>query len=634
MKKRKIWIILIVALLVAAGGGYAAYANLGASAVEVTEEPQVQTATVRRGSLIVTADGAGTLTPAEEMEVGFLTAGVLVEVLVEPGDQVQAGDVLARLDDTDARKAVADAELQVAQAEATLAQQQDTTAAEQAVALSEIQVAQAEATLAEQQDTTAAKEAVAQAEIQVAQAEASLASAQLNLEELLTWTPDESSVELAQANLAAAYADYDKVAALTEHTDDQLTQARINLENAQNQLTYAQAAYDQAWDPGRDWELLYTEPTYTIGPGGEKVPSGASKAQELENERESTRRQVESAQLNLEAAQAAYNLAVAEVENDTALKNAWSKVVSAQATLEEAQTGPSESDVEAARLQVQQAELALTQAKLNLEAAQLDLENRDTTQAELSLAQAQLNLAADRLALETWDTTQAELSLAQAQLNLEAAQRQLEETTLIAPVSGTVMAVQAQVGESVGASPIVTLADVEEPQVLFWVEESDLMSVAPGNAVNIVFEALPDYTFPGEIVSVDPALVTVDGTPAVQSWASIDLSAYPVSLLCDMNAEVEIVAGEARNALLVPVQALRELGPDQYAVFVVQSDGELELRPVGVGLKDFVNAEILSGLKAGDVVSTGTAASSDTSTESSTDGEQPPPGIMRFLGGG
>ena len=50
-----------------------------------------------------------------------------------------------------------------------------------------------------------------------------------------------------------------------------------------------------------------------------------------------------------------------------------------------------------------------------------------------------------------------------------------------------------------------------------------------------------------------------------------------------MNVEVEIVAGEALNALLVPVQALRQMG-EQYAVFVVGANGELEMRIVEVGL--------------------------------------------------
>jgi len=59
--------------------------------------------------------------------------------------------------------------------------------------------------------------------------------------------------------------------------------------------------------------------------------------------------------------------------------------------------------------------------------------------------------------------------------------------------------------------------------------------------------------------------------------------------------------------LLVPVEALREMSPGQYAVFVVGPDGELEMHSVVVGLMDFTNAEILDGLELGDVVSVGEA---------------------------
>ncbi len=102
-----------------------------------------------------------------------------------------------------------------------------------------------------------------------------------------------------------------------------------------------------------------------------------------------------------------------------------------------------------------------------------------------------------------------------------------------------------------------------------------------------------------------------------------------------MNAEVEVVAGEAHNAVLVPIQAIRELTPGQFAVFVVLPNGDLEMRVVEVGLRDFVNAEILSGLDTGDVVSTGTETSSETPSEVPAGGQQPPAGggFMRFLGG-
>ena len=71
-----------------------------------------------------------------------------------------------------------------------------------------------------------------------------------------------------------------------------------------------------------------------------------------------------------------------------------------------------------------------------------------------------------------------------------------------------------------------------------------------------------------------------------------------------MNAAVDIVGGRAENAILIPVEALRELGPGEFAVFVLQ-DGEPRLRPVEVGIMDFTFAEIISGLEAGETVTTG-----------------------------
>jgi hypothetical protein len=54
-----------------------------------------------------------------------------------------------------------------------------------------------------------------------------------------------------------------------------------------------------------------------------------------------------------------------------------------------------------------------------------------------------------------------------------------------------------------------------------------------------------------------------------------------------MIAEIEVIAGEAQDAVLVPLQSLREMGPDQYSVFVVGAGGELEMRIVeGLWLVD------------------------------------------------
>jgi multidrug efflux pump subunit AcrA (membrane-fusion protein) len=146
---------------------------------------------------------------------------------------------------------------------------------------------------------------------------------------------------------------------------------------------------------------------------------------------------------------------------------------------------------------------------------------------------------------------------------------------------------------------------MQEPLLQFWLEESDFGNVAVDDQVNVVFEALPDYTFTGTVVRVDPVLVTVSGTTAVQSQARLNLGDQDVKLLSGMTADVEVVSAETRNALLVPVEALRENAGDGYTVVVVQADGTLEERTVEVGLQDAVNAEILSGLELGETVRIG-----------------------------
>ena len=69
-------------------------------------------------------------------------------------------------------------------------------------------------------------------------------------------------------------------------------------------------------------------------------------------------------------------------------------------------------------------------------------------------------------------------------------------------------------------------------------------------------------------------------------------------------ASVDVIGGQADNAVLVPVEALHEIGEEQYTIFVMES-GRLRLHVVEVGLQDLTKAEIISGLSAGDIVTTG-----------------------------
>ena len=426
MKKRRSnkrgWVLGLVALLAVGAGGYLYYTQT-AQAAQAPAAPALQTAKVRTGDLRITATGAGTLTPAAEIDLAFRTGGTLTDLPVKVGDTVKAGAVLARLDE-------------------------------------------------------------AAAKLQVAQAELNVQGAQAKLDDLTTGTT-------------------------TTIDPNRLTAVSVAVKQATDTLADAQANYNAVFDVGRDWEL------------------GAAKlVDKLLAERDAAARALAKAQDALTVARAQYSLTSSSLT----------------------------TDLSADQSTVAQAQLSLEQAKLSLETARLTLSN----------------------------------------------------TVLIAPMAGTVTAVKADVGEAVSASPIVTLSDLDQSLLRLVVEENDASKIAIERPISAVFDAAPEVTFNGTIVRVDPLLVSVDGSPAVQAWATLNTADSPINLISGMSAEVEIIAGEAKNALLVPAQALRELAAGSYAVFVVQPDGQLKLTPVTIGLRDFANVQILTGLKAGDVVSTGT----------------------------
>ena len=84
----------------------------------------------------------------------------------------------------------------------------------------------------------------------------------------------------------------------------------------------------------------------------------------------------------------------------------------------------------------------------------------------------------------------------------------------------------------------------------------------------------------------------------------LDSTASPFNLPLGTTASVDVIASQTLNAVLVPVEALRQTSPGNYAVFIMVN-GKPQLRIVTVGIQDLVSAEILSGLQPGDIVSTG-----------------------------
>lgn len=273
-----------------------------------------------------------------------------------------------------------------------------------------------------------------------------------------------------------------------------------------------------------------------------------------------------------------------------------------------------------------QALAALAQARINVSNAKANLDyyqndpdplDSDTIRANLDLAKAQLGEAKQALSIvQSGDIKELEKSLVASDgtslsklkleyLAYESARIALDNTRLIAPFDGVVVNLDIVPGQSVSTNPVLTLASMDDLRVKFYMDETDLAGLSIDNRTLYTFNAYPETTLEGKVTLIERALQIIDGSPAVVVWGTLP-EQPSFDILVGMTVDVEIIAGEAHNTLIIPIQALRELAPGSYAVFIVSADGSLTLTPVTTGLRDFANAEVLSGLKAGDVISTGT----------------------------
>ena len=263
-----------------------------------------------------------------------------------------------------------------------------------------------------------------------------------------------------------------------------------------------------------------------------------------------------------------------------------------------------------AQLSANQAELA--QAQRDLATAQAAPSLADLAKAQAQLAEAQSSWERLKDGPDPFALQQAKTQLAEAEAKLALVQQDQLILDLRAPYDGTILAVNANPGDRVKDLAVVTLADLSQRVVQVGVDETDLPSVQIGLQVQVIFDGLPDKTFSGQVVQIDPSLQRFGNSNAALILVRLDTPDSSTSMRLPlgmnvplgMNASVDILVGRRTNAVLVPVDALHQLAQGGSVVYVIQNN-QLEQRPVTVGLTDLTMAEITSGLQAGEVVATG-----------------------------
>lgn len=196
-------------------------------------------------------------------------------------------------------------------------------------------------------------------------------------------------------------------------------------------------------------------------------------------------------------------------------------------------------------------------------------------------------------------------AMRRAQKAVEDALQDLEAATLTAPRGGTVTAIYAEESQKVGNETLMTIVELSPPTLEAFFDESDWQSVQEGYPAEVVFDALPEKTFAGEVTHVDPELAKEGNTAVVRVLVTLETADTGWNdLPLGSAASVDVIGGRAEDAVLVPVEAVREISEGEYAVFKVVN-GTPRMQMVEVGLQDLIFAEIISGLEKGDVVTTG-----------------------------
>ena len=240
------------------------------------------------------------------------------------------------------------------------------------------------------------------------------------------------------------------------------------------------------------------------------------------------------------------------------------------------------------------------------------------TEADITEARAAVIAAEETLQEANWlyaalsggdvpdDATGSGLiELEQALLDLNAAQADLDGTKLVAPISGTVMAVDTRLGDTVSSgTTLITVADLSQPLLEVYLDESDWSNVVVGHPAEVTFDIQPDAIYTGTVTQVDPGLYTENESSVVRALVQLDETQQAFNLPLGTAATVDVIGGQAQAAILVPIEALQETSPGKYAVYQLE-DNEPKLRQVEVGIQDALYAEIKSGLEVGDIVVTG-----------------------------
>jgi HlyD family secretion protein len=300
-----------------------------------------------------------------------------------------------------------------------------------------------------------------------------------------------------------------------------------------------------------------------------------------------------------------------DAEARTNAAKAIAELKGAQADINAVQSGGTREEVLTTDAQLVKARADRDNAHRNFEALErlqksgaASMGEVKEAEAQFDTAQANVNLLEQKLKdrYSKPEVAHVEAQRSEAQAAYSAATDILKRSNVRAPFDGVVYSVPVRAGNYVNPGDLLLQeADLGQVRVRAFVDEPDVGRLAPGQRIEVTWDALPGRIWQGQLLSV-PATVRLLGSRNVGEITT-NLVNTDFKLLPNTNVTVQIITAEHNNVLVVPREALRMDDSLPYVYRIV--DDELRRQPVRTSIVNLTQAEVTLGLSDNQTVALG-----------------------------
>jgi HlyD family secretion protein len=250
---------------------------------------------------------------------------------------------------------------------------------------------------------------------------------------------------------------------------------------------------------------------------------------------------------------------------------------------------------------------ALSRAQQNYDNAVTRLNNLKGTASETDLAIAEANLEVAQASLEDAQEKYDDLvsgptqeDIQRLETRIAAIEATLKLPQIEAPFNGTITRVDTKVGDQVNpGTPAFRVDDLSHLLVDVGISEVDINRVSLGQEATLQFDGIPDQTYSGVVVEVDPVGSVNQGI--VEFQVAIEITNPDEAVKPSMTAAVNIVVNQLQDVLMIPNRAVRVLNGDR--VVYILANGQLTPVNITLGVSSDTMSEVTNtDLKVGDLV--------------------------------